>query len=155
MRVAKAVCDIFVRDGVELPEYKTLMSSGMDIRAYLPEEGSVTIWPNSKVLIPTGIHVALPEGFEFQVRSRSGLANKDMVIVLNSPGTIDEDYRGDIGVILINKNQEKPFHVQHGDRIAQLVLQHVPKVEWNVVDTLDDLGKTERGAGGFGHTGVK
>lgn len=132
----------------ELPHYATDQSAGMDLRAHLPE-GSVTLQPGQRALIPTGLHIALPKGFEAQVRPRSGLAYKKGITVLNAPGTIDADYRGDVGVILINHGQEA-FEVQDGERIAQLVIARYEQVEWERVDVLSE---TQRGVGGFGHTG--
>lgn len=133
-----------------LPHYATELSAGMDLRAYLPN-GSIILQPGQRHLIPTGLQIALPKGFEAQVRPRSGLAYKKGVTVLNSPGTIDADYRGDIGVILINHGQEA-FEVTDGERVAQLVIARYETVAWKAVDTLSE---TERGAGGFGSTGVK
>lgn len=134
----------------ELPSYATALSAGMDIRANLPKEG-VSIMPNERYVIPTGLHIALPKGVEAQIRPRSGLAAKHGVTVLNSPGTIDADYRGEIGVILINHG-EQPFQVQNGDRIAQMVIAKHETITWELVGALDE---TDRGDGGFGHSGVK
>ena len=119
----------------------------MDLRANLEEP--ITLAPMERRLIPTGLHIALPAGYEAQVRPRSGLALKHGIGVLNSPGTIDADYRGEIGVILVNLSQV-PFVVQDGERIAQMVIARHETAEWELVETLDE---TERGAGGFGHTG--
>lgn len=130
-----------------LPEYATPLSAGLDLRANL--SAPVTLQPLGRALIPTGLCIALPPGFEAQVRPRSGLALKKGIGVLNSPGTIDADYRGEIGVILVNLSDE-PFVVQDGERIAQMVVARHERVEWTAVDELDE---TERGAGGFGHTG--
>lgn len=132
-----------------LPSYATPGSSGMDLRADLSEP--VDIEPMQRMLIPTGISMAIPEGFEAQVRPRSGLALKQGLTCLNSPGTIDADYRGEIKVILINLSGEKQ-RIQDGDRIAQLVIQQVEKAEWLPSETLN---VTERAEGGFGHTGKK
>lgn len=133
----------------ELPKYATIGSSGMDIRANIGEP--IILKPFERRLIPTGIYVDLPEGYEIQVRSRSGLAYKQGLFVLNSPGTIDDDYTGEIGVILCNLSGEEQT-INPGDRIAQIVLCKLEdKVEW---DEREELGKvTERGAGGYGHTG--
>ncbi|MBI5419825.1 MAG: dUTP diphosphatase [Deltaproteobacteria bacterium] len=131
-----------------LPAYQTEGASGMDLRADI--EGEVVIPPMGRTLVPTGISVALPAGVEAQVRPRSGLAIRHGVTCLNSPGTIDADYRGEIRVILINLGNE-PFPVRRGDRIAQLVFSPVLRASWDVVA---DLGPTRRGEGGFGHTGV-
>ena len=135
--------------GLQLPSYATKQSAGMDLTAAI-EEG-VEIGPGERALIPTGLAIALPEGFEAQVRPRSGLAIKHGVTVLNSPGTIDADYRGEIKVILINHGAE-PFTIERGMRIAQMVVERFETVEWDVVK---DLDKTERGDGGFGSTGQK
>lgn len=132
-----------------LPEYATSQSAGLDLRANI--DAPVTLKPLERAIISTGLHIALEPGFEAQVRPRSGLAAKHGVTVLNSPGTIDADYRGDIGVILCNcSNQD--FVVEDGERIAQLVVAKHETVEWKAVDVLSD---TDRGAGGFGHTGKK
>ncbi len=132
-----------------LPAYATPQSAGMDLRANLDEP--VTLHPMERRLIPTGLHIALPEGFEAQVRPRSGLALKHGLTVLNSPGTIDADYRGEIGVVLINLSQQD-FVVNDGERIAQMVIARHEQGDFVVVDELDT---TERGEGGYGHTGVK
>lgn len=132
-----------------LPTYATEQSAGMDLRAFLDDP--VTLKPMERKLIPTGIKIALEEGYEAQIRPRSGLAMKKGITVLNSPATIDSDYRGDVGVILINLSNED-FVVNNGDRIAQMVIHKYETVEWEEVDELD---QTERGEGGFGHTGVK
>ena len=133
----------------ELPQYSTSQSAGLDLRANLEE--SVTLKPLERRLIPTGLHIALPDGYEAQVRPRSGLAYKKGVTVLNAPGTIDADYRGDIGVILINMSNED-FVVENGERIAQLVIAKYDQAEWIQVT---ELSETNRGEGGFGSTGVK
>ena len=132
-----------------LPQYATPQSAGMDLRANLDE--SVTLKPLERRLIPTGLHIALPAGFEAQVRPRSGLALKKGITVLNTPGTIDADYRGEIGVVLINLSQEE-FVVNDGERIAQMVIARHENAEFIEVEVLDE---TERGEGGYGHTGVK
>ena len=131
-----------------LPLYQTPLSAGMDVRADL--EQSVTLAPLGRAMIPTGLYVELPEGYEMQVRPRSGLAAKHGVTVLNSPGTIDADYRGEIKVILVNLS-DTPFIVNPGERIAQMVIARYEHVEWDEVETLDG---TDRGEGGFGSTGV-
>ena len=133
--------------GFHEPVYASEQAAGMDVRAYISEP--VTIKPMERKLIPTGIKMAIPEGYEVQVRPRSGLALKHGITVLNTPGTVDADYRGDIGVILINLSNED-YIVNPSERIAQLVLNEVPQMKLIKVDTLDE---TERGAGGFGHTG--
>lgn len=130
-----------------LPAYATGLSAGMDIRANLPEP--IRLEPLQRCLVPTGLYMALPAGFEAQIRPRSGLALKKGITVLNSPGTIDADYRGEICVILVNLSSE-PFVIEDGERIAQMVIARHEQVEWQPVETLDE---TERGAGGFGHTG--
>ena len=135
-----------------LPEYGTEDSAGLDLRAKL--DAPVVLQPGQRALIPTGLHLALPRGYEAQVRPRSGLAYKHGVTVLNSPGTIDADYRGDVGVILINHG-ESPFTIEDGERIAQLVLARFERVAWALVDDVEQLPKSDRGAGGFGHTGTR
>ena len=132
-----------------LPAYATAQSAGMDLRANIPE--SFTLQPPERRLIPTGLYIALPEGYEAQVRPRSGLALKHGITVLNSPGTIDSDYRGELMVLLINLSQD-PFTVNDGERIAQLVIARHEQAVLTAVEVLD---KTERGAGGYGHTGVE
>ena len=132
-----------------LPEYATPQSAGMDIRANLDEP--VTLNPLERKLIPTGLYMALPAGYEAQVRPRSGLAIKKGITVLNTPGTVDADYRGEVCVVLINLSNE-PFVVNDGERIAQMVIAKHEQPELIEVDVLDE---TERGAGGFGHTGTK
>jgi dUTP pyrophosphatase len=133
----------------QLPAYATQQSAGMDLRANLSEP--ITLHPMERRLIPTGLHIALPEGYEAQVRPRSGLALKHGLTVLNTPGTIDADYRGEIGVVLINLSQED-FVINDGERIAQMVIARHEQGDLVVVEELD---QTERGEGGYGHTGVK
>ena len=132
-----------------LPAYATAQSAGMDLRANIPE--SITLQPLERRLIPTGLYIALSEGYEAQVRPRSGLALKHGITVLNSPGTIDSDYRGELMVLLINLSQD-PFTVNDGERIAQLVIARHEQAVLTAVEVLDE---TERGAGGYGHTGVE
>ena len=132
-----------------LPAYATVQSAGMDLRANIDEP--IVLKPLERRLIPTGLHIALPAGYEAQVRPRSGLALKKGITVLNSPGTIDADYRGDVGVLLINLSQED-FVVNDGERIAQMVIARHEQAEFVEVDVLNE---TERGEGGYGHTGVK
>lgn len=139
---------IINRSHHQLPEYATAQSAGVDLRANLDEP--VVMKPMERRLIPTGLFISLPVGFEAQVRPRSGLAIKKGITVLNTPGTIDADYRGEIGVILVNLSQED-FTVNDGERIAQMVIARHEQAEWIQVETLDE---TERGAGGFGHSGV-
>lgn len=136
-------------EGLALPAYETALSAGMDIRAALPENEPVTLAPGQRHLTPTGIAIALPPGFEAQMRPRSGLALKHGITCLNSPGTIDADYRGELKVILVNLGQE-PFVIKRGERIAQIVVAPVTQGEWRVVEA---LGETARGVGGFGSTG--
>lgn len=131
-----------------LPTYATDLSAGMDLRANLDEP--IVLKPLERTLVPTGLFMALPAGYEAQVRPRSGLAIKKGVTVLNSPGTIDADYRGEVCVILVNLSSE-PFIIADGERIAQMVIARHEQVEWQPVEV---LGDTERGAGGFGHTGL-
>ena len=133
-----------------LPAYETENSAGMDLRAYLPE-GPVTLDPMQRALVPTGLYMEIPVGYEGQVRPRSGLAIKSGVTVLNSPGTIDADYRGQVCVILINLS-DQPFVIHSGDRIAQLIIARCEQMEPVQVET---LSVTERGEGGFGHTGKR
>ena len=132
-----------------LPAYATEQSAGMDLRADI--EQPVTLKPLERRLIPTGLHIALPQGYEAQVRPRSGLALKHGITVLNTPGTIDADYRGEIGVVLVNLSDED-FVVNPGERVAQMV---IAQYEQAVLQTVDTLDETERGEGGYGHTGVK
>jgi len=136
------------KSGNPLPKYAHMDDSGLDICAFLEED--LIIKPGERALVQTGIYVAIPDGYELQVRSRSGLALKKGIFVLNSPGTIDAGYRNSIGVILYNSSKDN-FTVKNGDRIAQLVLQAVPMVVWQEVESLDD---TERGMGGYGSSGV-
>lgn len=147
MENKKIGVQIINRSHHDLPTYATEASAGMDLRANLTEP--VILQPGERKLIPTGLFIALPVGYEAQVRPRSGLALKHGVTVLNSPGTIDADYRGEIGVVLINHAKE-PFEIADGERIAQMVVARHEQVMWQTVETLDD---TARGAGGFGHTG--
>ena len=130
-----------------LPEYQTPLSAGLDIRANLDQ--SVILRPLERAMIPTGLFVELPEGYEMQIRPRSGLAAKHGITVLNSPGTIDADYRGEIKVILVNLSNE-PFTIEAGERIAQMIVARYEQIEWQLTD---ELSSTERGAGGFGSTG--
>ncbi len=136
------------KSGFELPAYASLDAAGMDVRAALKEP--VTLNAGERMLVPTGLFMQLPSGYECQVRPRSGLALKKGITVLNTPGTIDADYRGEIGVILINLSKE-PFVINPGERVAQLVVKQYTRVEWDAVERLDE---TQRGDGGFGHTGT-
>ncbi len=135
--------------GLNLPTYATKQSAGMDLSAAL--EDALELGPGDRILVPTGLSIALPPGYEAQVRPRSGLAIKHGVTVLNTPGTIDADYRGEIKVILINHGKE-PFTIERGQRIAQMVIEKYEHVEWEVVENLDE---TTRAQGGFGSTGTK
>lgn len=130
-----------------LPEYATPLSAGVDIRANIDQP--ITLEPLQRCMVPTGLYIAVPPGYEAQVRPRSGLAIKKGITVLNSPGTIDADYRGEVCIILVNLSSET-FVIEDGERVAQMIIARHEQAEWQLVDTLDE---TERGAGGFGHTG--
>ncbi len=132
-----------------LPTYATALSAGMDLRANIDED--ITLLPMQRQLVPTGLYIALPEGYEAQIRPRSGLALKHGITVLNTPGTVDADYRGEIMVLLVNFSNE-PFIVKDGERIAQMIVAKHEQVSFELTETLDE---TERGAGGYGHTGLK
>jgi dUTP pyrophosphatase len=136
-------------EGLPLPAYETAGSAGMDLRAALAEDATITLMPGARALVPTGLKMALEPGYEAQVRPRSGLALKHGLTCLNSPGTVDSDYRGEVGVILINHGQE-PFVIRRGERIAQMV---IAKCEQAAVVEVETLDETARGAGGFGSTG--
>jgi len=138
--------------GMPFPEYATPHAAGMDLRAALPELETWLLQPGERRLVPTGITIAVPVGFEAQVRPRSGLALRHGVTVLNAPGTIDADYRGEVAVLLINHGAE-PFEIHRGDRIAQLLVAPVAIWEWEPESQLAALGETERGEGGYGSTG--
>lgn len=133
----------------ELPQYATPLSAGLDLRANI--DSPVILGPMERCLVPTGLFMALPAGYEAQVRPRSGLALKKGITVLNSPGTIDADYRGEVCIILVNLSAE-PFTIEDGERVAQMVIARHEQAEWEVTDVLDE---TERGEGGFGHSGRK
>lgn len=139
--------NIINKSSNELPVYETIASAGLDLRAFLSE--TIVMQPLERKLVKTGLFLEIPTGYEAQVRPRSGLALKNGITVLNSPGTIDADYRGEVGVILINLSQE-PFEIQSGDRIAQLIFAKVEQAEWNQTN---ELTETKRGEGGFGSTG--
>lgn len=139
---------IINESGHDLPAYETPSSAGMDVRAKL--DSPLTLQPMQRALIPTGLRIQLPHGYECQVRPRSGLALKHGISLVNTPGTIDADYRGEIGIIAINIS-DTPYTISDGERIAQLVIKEYVRAEWQPVSTLDH---TERGDGGFGHTGV-
>mgnify|MGYP001778813033 FL=1 len=145
----KITVNIINNSANPLPAYETSGSAGMDLRASLDQP--MVLEPLQRAMVPTGIHIALPEGYECQIRPRSGLAAKHGITVLNSPGTIDADYRGEIKVILVNLSNE-PFTINPGERVCQMVISRYSRAEWVEVETLDE---TERGSGGFGHTGVK
>lgn len=143
----KVKVQVLISEGVTLPKYETSGSAGMDVRANISEP--IVLGSLERVLVPTGIKMAIPEGYEVQVRPRSGLALKHGISMANTPGTIDSDYRGEIGVILINLSKEE-YAIEPQERIGQLVLNKVAQMDFEVVESLDE---TERGAGGFGHTG--
>lgn len=132
-----------------LPAYATPGSAGMDVRAFLPD-GAVTLGPLERALIPTGLYMQLPHGYECQIRPRSGLAIKHGISLVNTPGTVDSDYRGEIGVILVNLSNE-PFTIVDGERVCQMVVTRNTRVDWEPTDSID---QTERGDGAFGHTGT-
>ena len=135
-------------EGLQLPAYATDGAAGLDLLAAVPE--TIQLAPGARMLVPTGVSVAIPPGYEIQIRPRSGLALKNGIMVVNSPGTIDSDYRGEIGVILLNTG-ERPYSIDRGSRIAQAVLAPVTRLEWQEVSVLSE---TNRGAGGFGSTGT-
>lgn len=137
-------------EGLPLPAYETAQAAGMDLRAAVPDDAPLTLKPGARFAVPTGLAFAMPDGFEGQVRPRSGLAAKQGVTCLNTPGTIDADYRGEVKVILINLGEED-VHIRRGDRIAQLVIAPVVQGRWQEVESLEE---TARGAGGFGSTGA-
>ncbi len=140
---------ILNKSAYNLPEYATLHSAGMDLKANIPE--NITIEPLKRVMVPTGIHIELPEGYEAQIRPRSGLAAKHGIGIVNSPGTIDADYRGEIKIILVNLS-DQPFILVPGERVAQMIVAKFERVEWVLAD---ELGESVRGEGGFGSTGKK
>jgi dUTP pyrophosphatase len=171
----KQVVRVFNKGTNDLPNYSTEFAAGFDIRADLSrvsqlsdlmgndsisltikEDGSkvITIFPKGgRVLIPTGLHVSIPDNYELQIRPRSGLALKNGITIMNSPGTIDSDYRGEVGLIIVNTDPNKLFEIKHGDRLAQGVLNQVEQIIWERTDSIAELGDTVRGEGGFGHTG--
>ena len=148
-KVTVSVCPLPHFERLDLPAYETIGSAGMDVRAAVSQEEPILLQAGERAMIPTGLSVAIPQGYEIQVRPRSGLAAKHGLTCLNTPGTIDSDYRGEIKVILINLGQDA-FTIQRGERIAQLVLAPVTQLAWIEVGALDE---TDRGAGGFGSTG--
>jgi dUTP pyrophosphatase len=141
--------NIVNRSRFPLPQYATIHSAGLDLRADL--ENPVELLPLQRTMVPTGLFIELPEGYEAQIRPRSGLAAKHGISIVNTPGTIDPDYRGEIKVILVNLS-DVPFSLEPGERIAQMIIARFEHISWNEVETLSE---TERGEGGFGHTGVK
>ncbi len=145
----KIKVEVINKSGNALPQYATALSAGLDIRADV--EAPIVLQPLERIAVPTGLYIALPEGYEAQMRPRSGLALKHGITLLNTPGTIDADYRGEIKVILANLSN-KPFTIEAGERICQMVVAKHEQVEWELVEYLEE---TERGAGGFGHTGTK
>ncbi|MAO32626.1 MAG: dUTP diphosphatase [Crocinitomicaceae bacterium] len=145
----KPVVKVVNKSSNDLPKYETNTAAGLDVRANIEE--SICIKPSEHILIPTGLFIQIPDGYECQVRPRSGLAFKKGITVLNTPGTIDADYRGEVGIILINHSKNE-FVVNNGDRIAQLVFNKFEQIEWSNVE---ELNETNRGTGGFGSTGVK
>lgn len=145
-----SICKIFNTSDNPLPAYESAMAAGLDLRANLSEP--LTLNPGERQLVPTGLFIELPEDCEAQIRPRSGLAFKHGITVLNSPGTIDPDYRGEMKVLLINLSNE-PFEIKHGERIAQMVIARFQQVTLQKVDSIEALSSTERGAGGFGHSG--
>ena len=149
MTLAVPIVALPHHEGLEFPAYATAGAAGLDLRAAIPEEAPVTLAPGGRALLPTGLKIAVPDGYECQVRPRSGLALKHGITCLNSPGTVDSDYRGELAVILINHGQE-PFVIRRGERIAQMVFCAVSQIVWAPVETLDD---SARGHGGFGSTG--
>jgi dUTP pyrophosphatase len=138
--------------GLPLPEPATPHAAGMDLRAAIPEGETWTLQPGERRLLPTGLVLAIPHGFEGQVRPRSGLALRNGVTVLNAPGTIDADYRGEVAVVLVNHG-DSPFEIRRGDRIAQLLIARCESWTWSPADSAEHLGETERGDGGYGSTG--
>lgn len=143
---------VFNNSANVLPQYATPQSAGLDLRANIQQP--IVLNPGQRILIPTGLHLQLPVGYEAQIRPRSGLALKHGITCLNSPGTIDADYRGDVGAILINHGTE-PFVIKPGERVAQMVIAKHEVAEWVPVESVDMLEATERGAGGYGHSGTK
>ncbi|WP_146345967.1 dUTP diphosphatase [Falsiphaeobacter marinintestinus] len=149
MVAIRVIYDESADRAVPLPSYETAGAAGADLRASFPDRSAVVILPGARVLVPTGLRLEIPDGYEVQIRPRSGLALKHGLTLLNAPGTIDSDYRGPLGVIMMNAGQE-PFEVGHGDRIAQMVIAPVVQATFHLVEELSD---TERGTGGFGSTG--
>lgn len=150
MVVIRVIYDDGADVAVALPSYETAGAAGADLRANLPDRGEVVLQPGARALVPTGLRIEIPQGFEVQIRPRSGLALKHGITLPNAPGTIDSDYRGPLGVIVMNAGQAA-FTIAHGDRIAQIVVAPVLQAQFELVN---DLGETRRGAGGFGSTGT-
>lgn len=150
--MSECICKIYSASGNELPAYASPLAAGMDLRANLSQ--SIILKPGERALVPTGLFIELPEDCEAQIRPRSGLAMKHGITVLNSPGTIDPDYRGEIKVLLVNHSQEA-FEIVHGERIAQMVIARFCRVTLSPTESLEELSDTERGIGGFGHSGRK
>ena len=170
----KRAVKIYNKGTNKLPEYKTELSAGFDIRADLSNvyslndlkgntkvtytnitEKTVNVLPHGRVLIPTGLHVAIPDGYELQIRPRSGSAIDNGITLCNSVGTLDADYRGELKLIILNTDSDETFDIKHGDRLAQGVLKQVEQAEWEEVGSIEELGDTDRGQGGFGHSGKK
>ncbi len=147
-----SICKIYNSSDNALPAYESTLAAGMDLRANLSE--SITLHPGERKLVPTGLFIELPNDCEAQIRPRSGLAFKHGITVLNSPGTVDADYRGEIKVLLINLSNE-PFVIEHGERIAQMVIAKFQQADIQEVSSLEELSNTQRGTGGFGHSGTK
>lgn len=150
----KIIVSIWNKSDNSLPKYESAFASGLDLRADLTNclAGMIELEPGERILIKTGLHVAIPEGYEIQIRPRSGLAMKHGISIVNTPGTIDSDYRGEIGVILINHGEDS-FIIRNGDKIAQAIIKETNQIEWNEVGLLEELPSTARGEGGFGSTG--
>ena len=166
----KKVVKIYNKGKNDLPQYKTDLSAGLDIKADLSRvhsysdipsnikvtyndalEKVISVLPHGRVLIPTGLHVAIPDGYELQIRPRSGIALNNGVTLANAIATIDSDYRGELGLIILNTDPNEVFEIRHGDRLAQGVLKEVEQIIWEEVSSIDELGSTDRGEGGFGH----
>ncbi len=150
--MGKHICKVYNASSNALPSYESEQAAGLDLRANLTE--NMVLHPGQRALVPTGLYIELPPRCEAQVRPRSGLALKHGITVLNSPGTIDPDYRGELKVLLVNLSQE-PFEIRHGERIAQMVVSPFMQVQPVAVQSPEELSETERGAGGFGHSGTK
>ena len=154
MNIERIKVQVYNKSHNDLPIYATEFAAGIDLKAMVDDNARILIYPGKRELIHTGLYVAIPEGYEIQIRPRSGMALKQLITVLNTPGTIDSDYRGEIGVILINHGEEA-VGISNGDRIAQAVIAPVNKIEWDKVNTFEELPTTDRAEGGFGSTGFK